>query len=68
MIVKIGNDSKPFLGVLLVVNLGFAQSFWLVANENSDLVFATVDGSMVNSFSFMMGELCHTFLYYDACA
>ena len=56
MIVKIAKDSRAFLGVLLVVNLGFSQAFWLVANENQDIVFSTVDGSMINAFSFMMGK------------
>lgn len=57
MIVKIAKDSRAFLGVLLVVTLGFSQAFWLVANENRDIVFSTVDGSLINAFSFMMGKL-----------
>lgn len=56
MVVKIANDSIPFLGILIVVNLGFSQAFWLVASENSSIVFSTWDGSLINAFSFMMGE------------
>ena len=56
MIVKIAHDSRAFLGVLLVVTIGFSQAFWLVSNENSALVSATVDGALINAFSFMMGK------------
>jgi hypothetical protein len=63
MIVKIALDSRAFIGVLLLVNLGFSQAFWLVANENSDVVFSSWNGSFINAFSFMMG----TFIIYFSC-
>ena len=56
MVLKIAKDSRAFTGVLLIVYLGFSQAFWLVSNDVGEVVFSTVNGSLLNAFSFMMGK------------
>ncbi|KAJ1416212.1 hypothetical protein B484DRAFT_156260 [Ochromonadaceae sp. CCMP2298] len=56
MIMQICSDIRHLLLVLLLVLLGFAQAFWLVANTRDDLAFSTIQDSLINSFSFMLGN------------
>lgn len=54
MILKIAVDIIPFLIVLLLVILGFSQAFWLLSDVEG-LSFSTIDGSLITSFTFMLG-------------
>jgi hypothetical protein len=56
MIVQITKDIKPFLVVLCTILFGYAFSFWIMTyNVNADNSFATIGGTLINSFSFMLG-------------
>jgi hypothetical protein len=56
MIIRIANDIRFFLLVLLLVLLGFSQAFWLLSSKDSSSQFGTVPGSLLNSFLFMLGN------------
>ena len=55
MIMKISDDMKYLIFVVLLVLVGFSQAFWLVSREDSELPFGKLDNSLLNSFSFMLG-------------
>jgi len=55
MIVQIASDMKPFLMVLATILFGYAFSFWIMTYGTADNAFNTIDGTLINSFSFMLG-------------
>jgi transient receptor potential cation channel subfamily V member 6 len=62
MVLRIAEDMKSLMIVVFLVLLGFSQAFWLLASETRDFdgdpstnPFATIQSSLLNSFSFMLG-------------
>lgn len=56
MILQIAFEIRTFILVLFCVLAGFAQSFWLLSNNDETLLFGTVSQSFLNSFLYMLGQ------------
>ncbi|KAJ1431447.1 hypothetical protein B484DRAFT_302683, partial [Ochromonadaceae sp. CCMP2298] len=49
-------DIRSFLLVLCLVLFGYAFSFWILTHDrHTSNSFSTIGGTLINSFSFMLG-------------
>jgi hypothetical protein len=55
MILRISKDMTYLIVVVILILVGFSQAFWLVSRHVPGLPFATFEGSLLNSFVFMLG-------------
>lgn len=63
MIIRICRDMQALMFVVFLVILGFSQAFWLLStrppelDDSSDTIyqFSTIRGSLIGSFTFMLG-------------
>lgn len=55
MIIQIWKDMQSLVGIIALVIIGFSQAFWLLSEVDSDLPFAQIQNSFLNSYSFMLG-------------
>eukprot|EP00388_Colpodella_angusta_P035216 GDKK01035312.1.p1 GENE.GDKK01035312.1~~GDKK01035312.1.p1 ORF type:complete len:290 (+),score=62.54 GDKK01035312.1:100-870(+) len=55
MIMKIANDMKVLITIVMIVLVGFSQAFWVISSVDRDLPFGTIENSLLNSYVFMLG-------------
>ena len=55
MIIQISKDIRFLILVVVIVLVGFSQAFWLISDGIGNAPFYTFRGSLVYSFTFMLG-------------
>jgi hypothetical protein len=56
MIIRIAEDIRFFILVLLLVLLGFSQAFWLLSSRDPTSQFGTVPNALLTAFVFMLNS------------
>jgi hypothetical protein len=56
MILRISKDVRYLMFVVLIVCVGFSQAFWIVSRSDKSLPFSTYEGSVLYSFTFLLGN------------